>query len=146
MKINNKLLDEKSFICANCSANTNSTSTSTTTKLPLTNKRNFGNKFKLENNKIIANENCNVIIFAQLYITGGVTSASTGISINILKNGSEQFRSLSPVPSNWRTIPFPGNIIELSKGDYVEVGFVSGDKTGITCGSGNNSYITIIEI
>lgn len=151
MKINNKLLDEKLFeekssISCICTTNTNSTSTSTPTKLPITSHVSTGSKLRVSNNKIYADESCTVLVFGQIYVTAGVSSTSTGISLHILKNGSQTLRSLCAVPNNWRTINFAGGILNLSAGDYVEIGFVSGDKAGITVGAGETTFITLKEI
>lgn len=146
MKINDKLLRTKSSISCKCTTNTNSTSTSAPTKLPLTQSIKTGSKLRLSNNRIYADEACTVSISGQIYVTAGVSSTSTGISLHILKNGAQTLRSLCSVPNNWRTINFAGGVLNLSAGDYIEIGFVSGDKTGITVASGETTFITLIEI
>ena len=151
MIINNKLLDKeitrkKSSIGCRCSANTTSNSTTTPTKLPFSEYIKTGSKLSLSNNRIYAEKDCTVIIFTQIYITSGITANTNGVILNILKNGSQFSRSLNAIPSNWRTCSCSGVIINLSAGDYIEVGFHSGDKTGITVASGENTFITVKEI
>lgn len=138
----------KSSITCNCKTNTNNTSTSSFTQIPLTEIINNGTKltFDTTNNRIYAEEDCTVIASAQLYITAGVTSASTGVSVCIRKNGSQYKRALCPTPNNYRMTQVNGALINLLQGDYIDLAFLSGDKTGITCSSGADSYITVYEI
>lgn len=72
MKINKKLLDEKSFI--QCYETQATTSTSTSTKVPLTKVLSKGSKLRLANNRIYADEDCTVLVFSQLYVIGGFTA------------------------------------------------------------------------
>lgn len=138
--------NNKSSICCNCSSNTSTTSTSAYTQIPLTQILITGSKLRLSTNEIYADEACTVIVDAQIYINGGVSSSSTGVFISIRKNGSVYKRAACPIPNNYRMAQISGVLISLSANDYIDLGFYSGDKTGITASSGADTYITVHEI
>lgn len=144
MKINEKLLN--SSICCKCTKNTASSSTTEYTQIPLTEQAKKGVNFYISDNKIYAKKSCSIIVLGQVYINDGVTSTSTGVRVQLYKNGSEFNRVLFSVPKNYRMIPFGGFQINLEPNDYITVGFNSGDKTGIVCSGGTDTYITILEI
>ena len=136
----------KSSIMCNCSSNTDNTSTSASTMIPITQNLITGSKLRLNSNKIYADADCTVIIAAQLYITAGITAATNSVSIIIRKNGTLYKRAICPIPNNWRMAQISGVEVKLTAGDYIDLAFLSGDKTGITCQSGSDTYITVQEI
>lgn len=140
-----QIIPKSSIVCIS-SANTNNTSTSSPTAIPLTQELITGSKLRLSSNKIYADEDCTVIATAQAYITSGISSTSTGLVITIRKNGSNYKRAICPIPNNYRMAQITGVEIPLTTGDYIDLGFYSGDKTGITCGSGGDTYITVQEV
>lgn len=146
MKINNKLLDEKSSICCKCTNSISSTSTDSYTQIPLTQQNIKGSNFYVSNNRIYARKSCTVVMLGQVYISGGISSTSTGVRVQLYKNGSVTNRILFSVPNNYRMIPLGGYQITMSAGDYIDMRFNSGDKSGITCGGGTDTYLTVTEV
>ncbi len=135
-----------STMMCNGASNTSSTSTTVYTQVPLTNSFSTGSNFTLNNNKIYVTSACTILISAQLYITGGISAASNAVTIAIRKNGTLYKRALCPIPNNYRMAQISGILISMNAGDYIDLAFLSGDKTGITVSGSGDTFITVEQI